>query len=90
MRLLTLVLVFLLLTLQYDLWIGQGSLRSVWHLQEKIQVQREKNRALKESNRALRAKVQDIKNNLAAVEERARSELGMIRQGETFYRLVER
>lgn len=82
-------LVALLLALQYQLWVGDGSLAEVFSLQRAIAVQQQQNKALRERNLALDAEVRDLKTALDAVEERARLELGMIREGEVFYRVVE-
>lgn len=89
MRLLIAILVLLLVGLQYRLWVGDGGIREVWDLQEAIGAQRAKNAVLGERNRALDAEVRDLKTGLDAVEERARKEVGMIREGETFFRIVE-
>jgi cell division protein FtsB len=88
-RLLIAILVLLLVGLQYRLWVGDGGIREVWDLQEAIGAQRAKNAVLGERNRALDAEVRDLKTGLDAVEERARKEVGMIREGETFFRIVE-
>ena len=61
----------------------------VWELQKALEAQRQDNQRLHSRNRALEAEVEDLKTGLEAVEERARLELGMIKQGETFYQLVE-
>jgi cell division protein FtsB len=89
MKLLTAVLILVLGALQYGLWAGDGSLREVWHLRQAVEAQREENAALKERNQALDAEVKDLKEGLEAIEERARSELGMIKENETFYQIVE-
>ena len=89
-RIVVLALVLLLLLLQYRLWVGDGSVAEVWELKQAINVQREGNELLRERNRALEAEVNDLKAGLDAIEERARLELGMIKEGETFYRIVER
>lgn len=89
MRVLAGVLLFLLLMLQGQLWLGQGSLPDLWRLQQSVEQQREENRLLEERNAALAAEVQDLKGGLEAIEERARSELGMVREGETFYQVIE-
>ncbi len=89
MRLLIAILVLLLVALQYRLWLGDGGIREVWELKQAIRDQRTENAALVERNRALDAEVRDLKTGLDAVEERARSEVGMIREGETFFRIVE-
>ncbi len=83
------ILVVLLLLLQYKLWFGDGSVVEVRELERAIAAQREENESLRERNRALEAEVNDLKTGLDAIEERARSELGMIREGETFYQVVE-
>ncbi len=88
-RWLTLILIALLLGLQYKLWIGEGSLAEVWSLHQAGEVQRQENETLKERNAALEAEVEDLKQGSAAVEERARSELGMIKDDEVFYQIVE-
>jgi len=79
------ILGVLLLVLQFRLWKGDGSLAQYRHLRTEISTQQEKVEALKERNQTLEAEVQDLKNRLGALEERARSDLGMIRKNETFY-----
>jgi len=83
------VLAALLAFLQYRLWFGEGGNRSVAALSQQVQAQARENAGLQQRNAALAAEVQDLKSGEAAVEERARSELGMIKPGETFYRVVE-
>jgi len=87
MRGLLLLLLGLLLGLQYRLWFGEGNLPSVWQLQADIRSQQQLNAELAARNQALKAEVEDLKQGLSAMEERARSELGMIRRGETFFLL---
>src|SRR6476661_3760939 len=82
------LLLALLAWLQYRLWFGNGGEREVAALQAQVQRQARDNTGLRERNAALAAEVQDLKSGEAAVEERARSELGMIKPGETFYRVV--
>lgn len=82
-------LLVLLSLLQYRLWVGDGSLAEVSRLKHAIKAQEQENKTLDERNRALDAEVKDLKQGLAAIEERARSELGMIRKGETFFQLIE-
>lgn len=79
---------FLLSALQYELWLGTGGLMAIWHLEHGLQLQSEENARLKDRNDGLAAEVVDLKEGLAAIEERARSELGMIKDKETFYQLV--
>ena len=92
MRGLRIVLVLLLVLLgwlQYRLWFGSGGEREVVQLQEQAARQRHDNTGLQQRNDALAAEVEDLKSGEAAVEERARNELGMIKPGETFYRVIE-
>ena len=79
----------LLAILQYDLWFGDGSLTAAWKLEQSISQQQKENEQLQLRNDALAAEVSDLKSGLAAIEERARSELGMIKQGETFVQIVD-
>lgn len=88
MRLLSLVLAGALLLLQIPLWIGKGSWLRVWMVDRQIDEQREVNTRLAARNSALDAEVRDLKSGYAAIEERARSELGMIRQDEVFIQVL--
>ncbi len=90
MKGLTLLLLLLLCLLQYKLWIGNGSLTEVHHLQQTRNDLREDNQRLRERNESLAAEVMDLKHGQDALEERARSELGMIRSNETFYQIINR
>ena len=83
------ILVIILLVLQYKLWLREGSLSEVYRLQRAVQAQQQKNVESRERNQALEGEVKDLKQGLEAIEERARSELGMVRKGETFYQIVE-
>jgi len=89
LRVLLVALVGLLVLLQVRLWTGEGGWRSVAVLERGLQAQTRENAGLRQRNAALAAEVEDLKSGETAVEERARSELGMIRPGETFYRVVE-
>jgi cell division protein FtsB len=84
-----LLLALLLGWLQYRLWLGEGSWGEVNALQSHVAQQEHENHGLQERNNELAAEVEDLKSGEAAVEERARSELGMIKPGEKFYRVVE-
>ena len=75
--------------LQYPLWLGKGSWLRVWDLSRQLATQQEKNSALKARNETLDAEVRDLKSGRAAIEERARSELGMIKQDEVFYQVLD-
>ena len=89
MRIWITVLIGLFLFLQYDLWIGEGSLATVWRLQQSIETQNKENKVLDKRNDALEAEVSDLKQGKDAIEERARSELGMIKEDETYIQVVE-
>jgi cell division protein FtsB len=89
LRLLALVLVALLIALQLRFWGGASGWGEVGTLQAVVETQREENERLRLRNDALAAEVDDLKEGEDAVEERARAELGMIRPGEVFYRIVE-
>ncbi|KPL27069.1 MAG: cell division protein FtsB [Acidithiobacillales bacterium SM1_46] len=88
-KLLILGLGAILVLLQYPLWFGSGGFLTLLQLQREIDHQRVENARLRERNQALEAEVADLKQGLAAIEERARSELGMVKKGETFYQVVE-
>ena len=88
MKTLTLIFVLLIALLQYPLWLGKGSWLRVWDLNQKITQQKDKNTELKQRNDTLDAEVHDLKQGNAAIEERARSELGMIKQDEVFYQIL--
>jgi cell division protein FtsB len=89
LRIVLVLLAVLLGWLQYRLWFGNGGTREVAALEARVAQQARQNDGLRERNAALAAEVADLKSGEAAIEERARSELGMIRPGETFYRVVE-
>jgi len=82
-------LAVLFVLLQFKLWLGEGGMKDVWALDEAIVTQAEKNAQLKERNQTLSAEVDDLKQGLEAIEERARYDLGMIREGETFYQVID-
>ena len=88
MRILAGILVFALVLLQYRLWLSDQGLREVSRLQSAVDRQAAANHEQSERNRQLAAEVTDLKVGLAALEERARSELGMVGNNETFYQIV--
>ncbi len=88
MRWLILALALMLAALQHRLWVGPGGLPDVLRLREAVARQQAENARLAARNAALAAEVADLKRGLEAVEERARSELGMIREGETFFQVI--
>jgi cell division protein FtsB len=71
------------------LWLGKGSWLRVWNVNQQISEQKEKNIAAKQRNETLNAEVRDLKQGSAAIEERARTELGMIKQDEVFYQVID-
>ncbi|HEX4480463.1 MAG TPA: cell division protein FtsB [Rudaea sp.] len=89
LRYVALILLALLIALEVKLWAGEGGMREVWLLQRKLDEQKVDNQKLKQRNEALAAEVQDLKSGKAAIEERARSEQGLIKPGEVFYQVVE-
>jgi len=88
MRILAVILGLLLLLLQYRLWISEQGKREVWRLTQAVEAQAAANAEQRERNRQLLAEVTDLKVGLTALEERARSELGMVGNSETFYQIV--
>ena len=87
-RILTVVLTLLLAGLQYRLWIADGGLAHTHRLAGEVRTQREANAQLAARNAALDAEIRDLKSGVAAIESRARMTLGMVRDGETFYLVI--
>lgn len=85
MRWISLILVALILLLQYPLWFGKGGWFKVWQLSREVEAQQQENQRAAARNAVMDAEVRDLKQGSDAIEERARSQLGMIRQGETFF-----
>ena len=90
MRWPSLVLVALIVLLQYPLWLGKGGWLKVWDLDRQLQAQREENRKLETRNAGLDAEVRDLKSGYEAIEERARYELGLIKQDEIFVQIPQK
>jgi cell division protein FtsB len=90
MRWLSVALLVLLALLQYPLWIGKGGWLRVWDVDQQLQLQKESNKKLEVRNAGLDAEVRDLKQGYDAIEERARFELGMIRQDEIFVQIQEK
>jgi cell division protein FtsB len=88
MRSLLLVLLILLALLQYKLWLGEGGFTDVKRLELKVEEQVQENALLQQRNEELEAEVADLREGIEAIEERARSELGMIQEEEEFYLVV--
>ena len=89
MRLITLGLAALLLLIQYPLWLGKGGWLRVWELDKQVVAAQKKNDELKARNAKLNSEVRDLKDGTGAIEERARYELGMIKDGELFIQILE-
>ena len=90
MRALAIVFVVLLAALQYPMWLGKGGWLQVREIDRQLAAQREGNTRLKARNDALDADVRDLKTGFDAIEERARSELGMVKQDEVFFQIQQR
>ncbi len=88
MRLLFIILALLTAITQYPLWWGKGGWLQVQELERKAASEQETNQALMARNNALQAEVQDLKSGKAAIEERARTELGMLKDGEVFVQIL--
>jgi cell division protein FtsB len=88
MRLVAVALAFFILVLQYPLWLGKGGWLRVWELDRQVSAQKDQNTKLQQRNAGLDAEVRDLKQGFEAVEERARYELGMVRQDEVFFQVL--
>ena len=89
MRIFIAILLSVFVMLQYRLWVGKGSLAEVSNLKHEISHLEKELVKLRERNRALQAEVADLRSGVSAIEERARSELGMIKEGEIFYQVID-
>ena len=89
MRWITFILLALILLWQYPLWLGKGGWIKVWDLDRQVEAQKKTNLQTKSRNALLDAEVRDLKQGTEAVEERARSELGMVKPGEVFFQIVD-
>jgi len=83
------ILMLVLVLLQWRLWVGDGGVQELTQLEQELAAQRAENEALQQRNQMLESEILDLKNGEEAVEERARSDLGMIRDGETFYMVID-
>lgn len=88
MRIVASILFFLLIVLQAKLWFGGHGVFQLWSLQRNIDQARDRNHELERRNETLHAQVKELKQGSEALEERARSQLGFIKEGETFYRVI--
>ncbi len=90
MKSLAFILITLIVLLQYPLWLGKGSWLKVWMADREVTAAREENLRLQNRNMILAAEVNDLKQGFDAIEEHARSDLGMIKQDEVLFQVVER
>lgn len=89
MRSLWVVLIFALLALQYKFWLGDGNIHQWLQLEQKNSAQEDLNKKLRARNEFLTAEIDDLKSGHQSLEEKARSDLGMVKKNETYYQLVE-
>ena len=89
MKIIAFVLLILFLWLQYKVWLQDGGIPEVLQLQDEVEQVKTEVESLRERNAYLDAEVKDLKKGLDAIEERARSEMGMIREGEVYYQVIE-
>lgn len=89
MKKIIVLLIVLLVLLQYKIWLGDGGIPKIIQLQEEVKTVEARSEKLKERNHALNAEVADLKKGLDAIEERARSELGMIGKDEVYYQVID-
>jgi cell division protein FtsB len=82
------ILVGLIVLIQYPLWLGKGGWLTVWRLENRLDTEKTKNAKLESRNATLAAEVRDLKTGTEAIEERARSEMGMVRADEVFFQFV--
>ena len=88
MRILAGVFVALIVVIQYPLWLGKGGWMRVWDVDRQVEAQGAKNERLEIRNSALSAEVKDLKQGSDAIEERARYELGMVKNDEVFFQVL--
>jgi cell division protein FtsB len=90
MKILAGILGALIVLIQYPLWLGKGGWLRAWEVDRQVEVQRTKNFELRQRNATLEAEVRDLKQGSEAIEERARHDLGMVRNDEVFFQIVEK
>jgi cell division protein FtsB len=88
-KIIALLLLLLLIWLQYKIWLQDGGVPEVVQLQQEVEEMKTEVKKLQERNLSLDAEVKDLKKGLDAIEERARSEMGMIKEGEVYYQVIE-
>ncbi len=89
MRAIVIFLIVALIGLQYKLWLGDGGIRQWIHMEKKLDAQEENNKKLVARNHALEADIEELKSGDQALEEQARYELGMVKEGETYYQFAD-
>ncbi len=89
MKILIAVLIVIFLVLQYRLWVGEGSFANMSRLEKRVATQTEENEILEERNEALFTEVTELQTGMDAIEEHARNELGLIKDDEIFFLIVE-
>lgn len=89
MRAITITLLVILLLLQYPLWLGKGGWLKVWDLHRQVEAQQQVNQQTQTRNAVLDAEVRDLKQGTEAIEERARTDLGMVKRDEVFYQILD-
>lgn len=89
MKLVAVVFLLMFCALQGRLWYGHGSIAELHQLQARIEQQQNENQLLSDRNASLRVDIVDLKTGLDGIEERARHELGLVKKGEVFYRIVD-
>lgn len=89
MKILIVIIVLLIAHLQYRLWVGDGSVAQIKEYQARLDKVKEQGKEKKERNEALYAEIEDLRKGQEAIEERARDELGMIKEKETFFQVIE-
>lgn len=89
MRAITVILIVILLLLQYPLWLGKGGWLKVWDLHRQVAAQQQVNQQTQARNSVLDAEVRDLKQGSQAIEERARTDLGMVKRDEVYYQILD-
>jgi len=89
LKIVLVVLVLLFTALQYHLWFGEGSWPRAQAVREKFELQMSENEKLQQSNATMEAEVLDLKTGLDAIEERARADLGLVRQGDEYFQIIQ-
>lgn len=89
MKILIAIIILFIIHLQYRLWVGDGSVAQIKEYEARLETVKEKVKEKKERNEALYAEIEDLRKGQEALEERARDELGMIKENETFFQVIE-